>query len=173
MSTVDKGTPNAALRTVLGTRDGFAIVRVGSYSAMVALLPKSPLPAVGESILVVQSEQGLLGIVPPPNMTKIKHNAWLPVPPVPPHNTLETVACRLVSWEITANISGNLTLDILKNGVSIVGATPPTLTAQITNVGLVGDDWDVTFADGDIITFATSGVTGITTIRVAIPAVRV
>ncbi len=173
MSISDRSTPQLALRTVIGVHDTYVVVRMTNGTAKVDLLPHSTLPLVGDSILVMQAQSGLLGLVLPPDMTSITYTAWMPVPPVPPHDTLPAQTSRIQTWEIVADTSGDLTLDILKNGVSIVGATPPTLVAQQSNTGFVGDDWDTLLERGDNITFVTSGVSGISAIRVFLPAVRI
>jgi hypothetical protein len=170
-------TNKQGLATVVGVYDitqSIVYVRRGNGTAQVTMMPNSALPAQGDVIMVLDTDRGLAGVALPvlPDFSTIKINYVMGLPQLLP-DKLKMVACKLVSWELESDVSGDISIDITKNGTSIVGATPPTLSSQSTNSGDVGEDWTVDFADGDNMYFVASGVATLTKVCIAIEAVRV
>jgi hypothetical protein len=122
--------------------------------------------------MVLDTDKGLVGLALGKNFGIIWINYVMYLPQTLP-DKLTLPACKLKSWKLESDVAGDISLDITKNGTSIVGATPPTLVGASTNSGAVGSDWTVDFANGDDMYFVASGVATLTKVCIAIEAVRV
>lgn len=72
-------------------------------------------------------------------------------------------AFTITNWAIEADVSGNVTLDILRNGTSIIGSgTKPSLSSAQSATGTPASWTSVAIAAGDIITGLISSPSTIT-----------
>lgn len=75
----------------------------------------------------------------------------------------------ITAWELISDVSGNATIDILRNGTSIVGAgTKPALASASSATGAPASWTSVQINKGDIITATLSSPATLTYVNLAL-----
>lgn len=141
----------------------------------VPMLRNSGAILQGDMILVMDTANGSIGVALPdiptvPDLTAIRYVRTIPIAGGRTYS-LPAVTSTLLSWYMEAYPSGDLTVNVLVNGSSITGGSPPSIVGGTSNAGDVSG-WSPELTDTDVISFGLIGFDVVTEFDIWLYAVR-
>lgn len=154
----------SSIRTVVGVyseQDGIVVVRIGTGSAHVTMIPNSAIPTPGDGILVVDTDRGLAGVCLPPLAVPdvLTLNYTLDAAVGPKNAIMIDFDCTILAVTLLSDTSGNYQVDIEETDysgfsasfASICASALPTLTAAYKYQDGTLTGWAVDIAAGSIL----------------------
>ena len=86
-----------------------------------------------------------------------------------PDSAMYTVPydCVLTGWQVTADVVGNVTVQVRRGGTSLVGSgTAPGLSGASSGSSSSLTGWTTALSAGDVLWISISGVSGVGILRI-------